>query len=210
MRDGYEANETRILLLDISSRKMIEDRYRELAHFDSLTHIPNRNLFYELLLQAMELSRRNGRKLGLLYFDLDGFKTVNDRYGHSFGDAVLTCVAGRLTTAIRRSDSVARIGGDEFAVIVTNADDYRDTEEAARKILTAVSRPIDHLGRRVLLTTSIGIAQWPVDAENLDALINKADAAMYRAKRGGKNRFASCSDRSPPTSRDGNPPDSGS
>ncbi len=180
---------------DITERKQAEERIRRLAHYDSLTGLPNRALFHDRLSQAISLARRDHHPLALLYVDLDGFKTVNDTLGHDAGDELLKHTTGRIQRLMRKSDTVARIGGDEFTVILPRIADIEDAEIVAGKIVEALSASF-HLGDRrqeVRIGASIGIAIFPDNAQDMSALIKAADIAMYSAKQSG-SRFQSSGD----------------
>ena len=177
---------------DISERKLIEERIQRAAHHDSLTSLPNRLLFDDRLHQALSLARRDSRRFALLYLDLDKFKPVNDTLGHAIGDELLKGVAARLRQQVRESDTVARVGGDEFTVILPDIDKGEEAEIVAKKIIAALGAPFELGAQRlaVKIGTSIGIAVYPVDGEDADALVKAADAAMYNAKQaGGTYRF---------------------
>jgi diguanylate cyclase (GGDEF)-like protein/PAS domain S-box-containing protein len=169
---------------DISAHKLSEERIQRIAHHDSLTNLPNRLLFADRLAQAISVAKRDSRQFALLYLDLDRFKPVNDEMGHAAGDELLVRVAARLRRQLRASDTVARIGGDEFAVILSDISKRAEAEAVARKISTALAAPfqLDNRQRRADIGTSIGIALYPADAQDADSLVKLADAAMYRAK----------------------------
>ncbi|TAK40956.1 MAG: PAS domain S-box protein [Betaproteobacteria bacterium] len=172
---------------DITEHKLAAERIQRVAHHDSLTGLPNRLLFNDRLAQALSLAKRNSRQFALLYLDLDRFKPVNDALGHAAGDELLKCVATRIQREVRASDTVARVGGDEFTVILHDIARREDAETVAGKIRAALTTPFQ-LGSRkqaVDIGTSIGIAVYPADAQDADALISMADAAMYRAKQAG-------------------------
>ncbi|GGL94915.1 hypothetical protein GCM10010840_36200 [Deinococcus aerolatus] len=157
------------------------------AHHDALTSLPNRVLFSDRLGQAVTAAARYNRKLAVLYLDLDGFKQINDTCGHEAGDEVLRVTARRLQEATRPSDTVARLGGDEFIVLLTEVGEVFDVASVARRILDSVSKDIVLDAQTVRVTTSIGIALYPETALDAAPLHKQADAAMYRAKHGGKN-----------------------
>lgn len=163
----------------------------DLAHFDQLTNLPNRTLFLDRLTQAISIASRANREISLLFIDLDGFKLVNDTFGHNAGDHLLKEVGQRLLACIREGDTVARLGGDEFVVTLLESNLQRATMVAER-ILESLKQPYD-LGSKEAITSisgSIGIAEYPDHAENLADLLSAADKAMYTAKRRGKNQFS--------------------
>ena len=172
---------------DITEHKLAEERIQRVAHHDSLTGLPNLLLFNDRLNQAVSLAKRDSRQFALLYLDLDRFKPVNDTLGHAAGDELLQGIAARIRHQVRESDTVARVGGDEFSVILPDLARREEAETVAKKIIAAVAASF-HLGnpkQRVDIGTSIGIALYPTDARDADALIKAADAAMYRAKQAG-------------------------
>ncbi len=178
---------------DITEHKLAEERIRRVAHHDSLTGLPNRLLFNDRLTQAISLAKRDSRQFALLYLDLDRFKPVNDTLGHAAGDELLQAVAARMRQQVRESDTVARVGGDEFTVILRDIGGRDEAETVARKIIAAVAVPLE-LGnqkQRIGIGASIGIALYPADARETDALVKAADAAMYSAKQAGSSfRFS--------------------
>lgn len=177
------------LFQDITKRKEAEARIEFLAHYDSLTKLPNRALFADRLRRAVMLANRNKTKIGLLFLDLDKFKTINDTMGHAAGDELLESVADRLRSCVRESDTICRQGGDEFLVLLENVEGNDDVDTVAHKIIEAMSRP--HLvgGQSLSVTFSIGAAIYPDDAEDDETLIKHADEAMYLAKEKGRNNF---------------------
>ncbi|HEY4540760.1 MAG TPA: diguanylate cyclase, partial [Noviherbaspirillum sp.] len=179
--------------IDVSERKAYEARIEYLADHDALTGLANRNLLNDRLGQAIAHARRNRTQLALLFLDLDRFKGVNDSFGHSFGDALLLGVAARLREVVREGDTVARPGGDEFIILLTGIQRVDDVVTAIRKIFDALCTPFELEGREVFASTSIGIALFPEDGENMQTLLRNADTAMYRAKeeRGNTFRFYS-------------------
>ena len=168
----------------------------QLANFDSLTSLPNRNLFFEHLRKGLQQARRQGRLAALLLVDLDGFKEVNDTFGHDIGDELLREIANRLQQCVRGTDTVARLGGDEFTVILINLEQPQGAEAVARKIVERLAEPVPLGEASATVTASVGIALYrPQQPDTLDLamkLLRQADAAMYAAKRSGKNawRFA--------------------
>ena len=182
-----------LIFRDITERKQAEEKIRQLAHYDSLTGLPNRALFYDRLRQAMGLARRDRHELALLYVDLDRFKAVNDTLGHDAGDELLKTVGDRIRARLRESDTVARIGGDEFLAILPKIANRQDVAMVATKLLEALSAPfqLGGAGREASVGASIGIAIYPADAQDLDKLVKAADTAMYNAKQVG-NVFRFC------------------
>ncbi len=181
------------LMTDITEYKLTEERIQRVAHHDTLTGLPNRALFNDRLDQAIRVAKRDSRQFALLFLDLDKFKRANDTLGHSAGDELLQAVAARIQHQVRESDTVARIGGDEFTVILRNITRRENAEIVARKIIAALAMPFQ-LGSQkqsVDIGTSIGIAVYPADAQDADALVKAADAAMYSAKQTG-NSFRFC------------------
>ena len=169
---------------DITEHKLAEERIRHVAHHDSLTGLPNRLLFNDRLHQTLRLAKRSAQLFALLYLDLDNFKPVNDTMGHTAGDELLQAVAARILGQVRESDTVARVGGDEFTVILADITRREEAEIVAGKIIDALSAPF-RLGsekRSVEIGTSIGIAVYPADGKTADALIKASDTAMYGAK----------------------------
>jgi diguanylate cyclase (GGDEF)-like protein/PAS domain S-box-containing protein len=174
---------------DITPRKQAEERIQYLATHDSLTGLPNRVMFGELLNHVLALSRRNQRKFAVLFIDLDRFKFINDSLGHEAGDALLREVARRLKDSLRASDIVARLGGDEFVMLLQDLGSSEQAGGIARKLLSAVIKPIELNGQECRVTASIGISVFPDDAQDEAPLMTHADLAMYHAKEEGKNNF---------------------
>lgn len=164
-----------------------------LANFDGLTGLPNRNLFFEHMRKGLQQARRQWRLAGLLMVDLDGFKEVNDTFGHDMGDELLRRVADRLQQCVRATDTVARLGGDEFTVILLDLEQPRGAETVARKMVERLAEPVPLGETSVTVTASVGIAlyrpEWPDSLDQAMKLLRQADAAMYAAKRAGKNRW---------------------
>ena len=178
---------------DITEHKLAEERIQRVAHHDSLTGLPNPLLFRDRLNQAIGLAKRNSSQFALLYLDLNKFKPVNDVLGHAAGDELLTAVATRIRREVRESDTVARVGGDEFTVILPDIATREDAEAVAGKIRAVLAAPFELGGRKrsVDIGASIGIAFFPADGGDADALIKAADAAMYRAKPARETALAS-------------------
>jgi diguanylate cyclase (GGDEF)-like protein/hemerythrin-like metal-binding protein/PAS domain S-box-containing protein len=180
----------RIVLTDITERKTVEKRIGFLATHDRLTELPNRDLFYDRLSQAISNSKRKSEPFTVFFLDLDGFKVINDNHGHGAGDTALKVVAGRLQACIREMDTVARIGGDEFAIILNDGDGCEDARNVAEKIVRSLSNPIK-LDASVdcQIGVSIGIATYPRNGPEIDKLMYAADTAMYESKAHGNNRI---------------------
>lgn len=174
---------------DISDRKQLEAQLAWLAHFDKLTGLPNRVLFFDRLERAIAEAQRQQTRFAVVFIDLDGFKLVNDCLGHQSGDLVLQEVAKRLSLSVRKSDTVARMGGDEFTLILGNISHRNDVIKIAQTILLALSQRCVVNGHECQIGASIGISFYPDDGTDLETLVNKADAAMYRGKYQGKNRY---------------------
>ncbi len=172
----------RAIFRDMTERKLAEERLNHLAHYDSLTGLPNRLLFADRFTHALAQARRAKQLVGLLFLDLDGFKPVNDSLGHDVGDLLLKAAAQRLAGSVRASDTVARLGGDEFTVILHDLNAVVGAAVVAQKILRAFAQPFVLQGREVSITASIGVTVYPLDGETIDGLLKKADTAMYRAK----------------------------
>jgi diguanylate cyclase (GGDEF)-like protein/PAS domain S-box-containing protein len=177
-------------VIDISGRKKLEEEIRYLANHDFLTGLPNRRLFLELIRYGLEEANRNRKKMALLFLDLDRFKGVNDTLGHEAGDELLKTVAGRLKSTVRKADAVARIGGDEFSILLADITGPEDITEIVRKILVALRDTCVIAGREFHITTSMGISIYPDDSHDINTLFRYADLALYRAKDQGRNTFA--------------------
>jgi diguanylate cyclase (GGDEF)-like protein/PAS domain S-box-containing protein len=188
-RTAELAGANRLLQAEIGERRQAEARVHHMAYHDSLTGLPNRALLSERLDRAMLAARRDGRKLAVMFIDLDRFKTINDSLGHLTGDHLLKEVANRLCRVVRAVDTVARLGGDEFVVLVPGV---RAAEECARvgeKIIQAMAEPVPFEDRSLHISPSIGICLYPDDGEDVETLMRKADAAMYHAKASGRNNY---------------------
>jgi len=185
--DG-SVNKRVILFSDITVKKEAEEKVWQQANFDTLTGLPNRNLFKEHLRHEIRNSRRMNLPMALMFLDLDGFKDVNDTLGHDMGDILLKDAAGRLRGCVRDIDIVARLGGDEFTIVLPELHDARNADRIARHILKNMSRPFQ-LGDEVAhVSASIGITFYPEDATEIDDLLKNADQAMYAAKQNGKDQ----------------------
>lgn len=170
-------------------RKVTEERIRFVAHHDNLTQLPNRLMFQERLERTLAAARANEQEFAILYLDLDGFKLVNDTHGHEIGDKLLASVAQRLRENMREGDTVARMGGDEFAIIQPPGGQPFAAIALARRLLETLGEPFIVDGRRSLIGISVGIAIYPQDGETADLLLRNADIALYRAKEAGRNNF---------------------
>jgi diguanylate cyclase (GGDEF)-like protein/PAS domain S-box-containing protein len=174
---------------DITERKNAEQRLHHLAHFDPLTALPNRTLFYETLKKTLPQATLNGWQVGVLFIDLDFFKNVNDTLGHAIGDDLLGQFSSRLLQCVRVRDVVGRLGGDEFAIILIMPEGQQSGVTVANKIREVLRSPFDLGGHRVAVTASIGITVFPDDADDPQTLIKYADTAMYRAKQAGRDTY---------------------
>ena len=174
---------------DITERKRAEEHLNYLANHDSLTDLPNRMLFLDRLSQVIPRLPWRDRYLGILFLDLDRFKTINDTLGHDIGDLLLKGVAERLTACVRDGDTVARLGGDEFVIMLNDVAKKTDVVQVAKNIIKTLSVPFDLAGEEFVATTSIGISLFPFDGDDPHVLLKNADTAMYRAKEAGRNNF---------------------
>lgn len=174
---------------DISRLKEHEAELDRIAHFDPLTGVPNRRMFSDRLIQATAHARRNGLPLAVCYLDLDGFKPINDRFGHEAGDQLLVVVAQHLRDALRAGDTVARLGGDEFVLLFTDLAHDQECASILARVLASVATPVMIVGNPVSVSASIGVTLFPHDDSDADSLMRHADMAMYRAKKAGKNRY---------------------
>jgi diguanylate cyclase (GGDEF)-like protein/PAS domain S-box-containing protein len=190
--ETHEVRETISVSRDISERKQVEEQIEYQAYHDTLTALPNRLLFRDRLTIALAQARRAGRTLAVMFLDLDRFKFVNDTLGHSLGDELLKVIADRLRAALREEDSIARMGGDEFTVLIADLAGAEDAAKIAHKLLEAVAKPVHIEGHELFITTSVGIALHPNDGDSAEALLKNADNAMYRAKEAGRNSYQLC------------------
>jgi diguanylate cyclase (GGDEF)-like protein/PAS domain S-box-containing protein len=174
---------------DVDSHRQMKKRLHRLAYYDPLTRLPNRQLFQDRLDQALAQARRAGTLVAVLFLDLDGFKCINDTLGHTVGDRLLAAVARRLRGCARESDTISRIGGDEFTVIVPGLQRPLSAAAVARKTLAELGRPFGIEGRELYVTGSIGISLYPGDGDDRESLTKKADIAMYRAKELGRHGY---------------------
>ncbi|MBK4736549.1 GGDEF domain-containing response regulator [Noviherbaspirillum pedocola] len=178
--------EVRLLYKKVAEQGRLE---KEMALHDALTGLPNRRLLVDRIEKSMQHASRGHNMMAVMYLDLDGFKAVNDTHGHGCGDELLKNVADRLRRATRKEDTVARIGGDEFVIVLSDIAHVDDVLRPASKILRFLSTPFDVASVTVSVSTSIGIAFYPGDGNDVEELISRADRALYDAKRGGKNRY---------------------
>ena len=174
---------------DITLLKQHQERLEHLAHFDALTQLPNRMLLGDRMQLAMAQSERNGKALAVCYLDLDGFKPVNDQYGHATGDKLLVEVAQRLRSCVRAGDTVSRLGGDEFVLLFSELDNVRECDHAINRVISVLTTPFRISGHEISISASIGVTLYPQDGSDSDTLLRHADQAMYAAKQAGRNRF---------------------
>ena len=177
------------LVRDVTDRKAAEQQIEYQAYHDALTGLANRHLFQEHLSLAVALAQRRLKQIAVLFLDLDHFKLVNDSLGHSVGDELLREVARRLKAAVRDGDTVARVGGDEFTIVLQDLAHPQDAAMVAQKVLRSIAEPMSISGHRIFATTSIGITVFPDDGADAETLLKNADTAMYRAKALGRNTF---------------------
>lgn len=177
---------------DITERRRNQEKIRHLAYFDALTGLPNRRLLQDRLEQAVAQARRHDQMAAVMFLDLDHFKQVNDTLGHDAGDELLKAAALRLSGCVRRGDTVARQGGDEFIVVLSEISDSTGAEHVARKIVESLGLPFELAALNLVvdtITTSVGIAVFPLHGDNVQDLMKRADLAMYAAKEGGRNGY---------------------
>lgn len=204
---GPEADYVVVISHNITELKESQEKLKTLAYYDALTSLPNRPLFMDRLQQEINYAKRNRNTVAVFFLDLDGFKKINDTFGHSTGDALLVRVGDRLKNSLRHSDTIgrssgiislsrdvssghfSRIGGDEFTLILPNFSDTKYVATVAEKIISLFKKPFQVSGRDMCISTSIGIALYPGDGDTVETLIENADTAMYRAKAAGKNNF---------------------
>ncbi|PYQ52046.1 MAG: hypothetical protein DMF59_06080 [Acidobacteria bacterium] len=191
--DGHGVPILEATLVDITERKRAEDQIRYQAHHDIQTGLPNRALFKDRLTIALHYARRHANQVAVLCLDLDHLNTVNETLGRQFGDSVLETVAARLTSSVRQEDSVARVGGDEFTLLLMKPPNVTDVTTVGRKILQTIARPITVNGHEVNITASIGIAFYPQDGEDAETLLQNGTHALHAAKEAGRNTYQLCS-----------------
>lgn len=188
-RTAELATANRRLQAEIQERLQAEKQIRHLADHDALTDLPNRRLLQDRLQQAMAAARRSGKQVAILFIDLDSFKPINDMLGHRVGDLLLQAVAKRLRNLLRAVDTVARIGGDEFVLVLPEMQSQTSAGGAAQKILNALVQPYPIEDHMLTVTPSIGISRYPDHGSNTDLLISRADDAMYQAKQVGRRNY---------------------
>jgi len=188
-KDDYlKEIETQSRILEEAEKKL-----HHMAFYDSLTHLPNRDLFMDRLEHAIYKAKRTATLIGVMFIDLDTFKTVNDILGHTAGDQLLKHVADRLTSILRKSDTVSRFGGDEFLIMINDIGKVEDIHKITNKIMDVFKNPVTIQNSEFYVTASAGVAVYPIDGEDAETLIKNADFAMYSAKSKGKNQSAFCS-----------------
>ena len=177
------------LVRDVTERKIAEQKAEYQAYHDALTGLANRRLFQEHLSIALALAQRRNSLVAVLFIDLDHFKVVNDSLGHSVGDDLLKHVSSRLRCVLREGDTVARVGGDEFTIVLQELEKREDAARIAQKVLHTISEPVELAGHRLYVTASVGITIFPEDGTDAETLLKNADSAMYRAKAEGRNTY---------------------
>jgi len=177
------------LFTDITSRKKSEERIHYQANYDSLTGLPNRNLFHDRLKQSINQARRSKKRIALLFLDIDHFKHINDTLGHIMGDELLRQIAQRLRIFFRSSDTIARLGGDEFTIIINDAAHNADLEQLLDRLLEKLSGAYDLDANTTYTSVSVGVTYFPDDGDSLETLLQNADAAMFKAKEMGRNTY---------------------
>jgi diguanylate cyclase (GGDEF)-like protein len=192
--------------VDITDRRASEEELQRQAFYDPLTQLPNRALFLDRVERALSQARRTGELVAIGYLDLDQFKLLNDTYGHDVGDLVLKQVATSLRRCLREGDTVARMGGDEFTLLLPNISGPAEAARVAERLLDSLRQPLDLDHRPLHIAASIGLSLFPRDSQQVSELLTLADRALYQAKSAGKNRFhihAAAAD--PPTSPEPEP-----
>lgn len=174
---------------DITEKKLFEERMEHLAHHDVLTNLPNRRRFSDSLEQDLRKSKQRKKPLAVLFIDIDRFKVINDTLGHNTGDLLLRHISEALQAATRQTDTVARMGGDEFTVVLSDVTSKDEVGTVAQRILKCIARPITLSGHELFVTASIGVSVFPSDGKNVEELIKNADTAMYKAKEEGRDNF---------------------
>lgn len=176
--------------VDVTDIMLLEEKMKFMAQHDDLTDLPNRRLFVEESEIALSAAKRSGNKLAMLFIDIDGFKTVNDTHGHALGDELLRLIGKRLTDRIRASDMLARYGGDEFVVLLTQLEETTTAKEVTESIINKIRAPYTVFDHEIEIGASVGIAYYPEDGQEIADLVKKADIAMYEAKAVGDNQWS--------------------
>ncbi len=187
-REGHAIG-TVIVLRDVSAARVMARQMTHSAEHDDLTGLPNRLLLNDRISHAVTLAPRHGKRIAILFLDLDGFKHINDSLGHAIGDRLLKSIADRLVGCVRASDTVSRQGGDEFVVLLSETDQWEDVAVVAQRMLAAVAQPLTIDGNEIFVTTSIGVSLYPGDGRDAETLIKNADTAMYQAKEDGRRTY---------------------
>jgi diguanylate cyclase (GGDEF)-like protein/PAS domain S-box-containing protein len=187
--EGKKLTGAVLVFQDVTERQQAAEMIRYMANHDSLTNLPNRNFCNRRLPQAISLAKRQERNICLLFIDLDRFKPINDKYGHAVGDKVLLQVADRLKKMLRASDSVCRLGGDEFIILLESTPTLEGAKLVAQRTIDILNKPIEVEGHTCSIGASIGISVYPDDCQDADTMLQHADIAMYEAKKKGRNRF---------------------
>jgi len=183
-------NILRVIEIENEQIKAAESYIREKSLHDALTGLPNRVLLYDRIMHEIDSTNRRGNMMALMFLDMDGFKTINDTYGHDAGDKLLQAFAARIGGCIRQSDTMARIGGDEFVILLPDINNKEDVLQVGRKIRDCCKKPYEIDKQTFSVTVSIGISLYPEDGKEIDTLLKKADSAMYTVKASGKNDLA--------------------
>jgi diguanylate cyclase (GGDEF)-like protein/PAS domain S-box-containing protein len=178
-----------VVVKDITERRRVVEKLEYMAHYDILTGLPNRIFFYNKFAHAIAFAKREKTQMALLFLDIDGFKEVNDIYGHNIGDMVLQNIAERLRICVRESDIIARIGGDEMTIILSKIAERADAALVAQKVIDAVSPEFTMENISCSIGVSVGISVYPEDGRETETLLKKADIAMYQVKESGKNGY---------------------
>jgi diguanylate cyclase (GGDEF)-like protein/PAS domain S-box-containing protein len=178
-----------VVARDVTVRKLAEEKIRQLAYHDALTGLPNRILFNDRLTVAVAQAHRQSQKVGLIFIDLDHFKTINDTLGHGVGDQLLKAVADRVCACVREGDTLARLGGDEFTLLLPGLVQASDAVRVAEKVLGAMRAPFTLGSNEVAVTASLGVSIYPDDGAEVEALLKNSDVAMYRAKERGRDNI---------------------
>jgi diguanylate cyclase (GGDEF)-like protein/PAS domain S-box-containing protein len=186
---GESVSGTIVAFRDVSADRAKTLELSHLAQHDALTDLPNRVLFNDRLAQAIALAERQGKQLAVMFVDLDHFKKINDSLGHDVGDKLLRSVAGRLKACVRRSDTICRVGGDEFVVLLSQVEHAEDAAISARKALRALTAPHTIDSKSLDINVSIGVSTYPTDGQDAESLLNRADNALYEAKQRGRNNY---------------------